>query len=50
MDLAAKSLALQSGLRELGRILVAYSGGVDSAYLAWVAHETLGREYAGHYR
>lgn len=42
MDLAAKSLALQSGLRELGRILVAYSGGVDSAYLAWVAHETLG--------
>lgn len=42
MDLAAKSSALQSGLRELGRILVAYSGGVDSAYLAWVAHETLG--------
>jgi pyridinium-3,5-biscarboxylic acid mononucleotide sulfurtransferase len=41
-DLEAKSLALQSRLRGLGRILVAYSGGVDSAYLAWVAHEVLG--------
>jgi pyridinium-3,5-biscarboxylic acid mononucleotide sulfurtransferase len=41
-NLEAKSLALQSRLQELGRILVAYSGGVDSAYLAWVAHEVLG--------
>jgi pyridinium-3,5-biscarboxylic acid mononucleotide sulfurtransferase len=42
MDLAAKSLLLRSRLRSLGRILVAYSGGVDSAYLAWLAHEILG--------
>ncbi|HTU40709.1 MAG TPA: ATP-dependent sacrificial sulfur transferase LarE [Candidatus Aquilonibacter sp.] len=42
MNLDPKSLSLQSRLRELGRILIAYSGGVDSAYLAWVAHEILG--------
>jgi len=29
-------------LRALGRLFVAYSGGVDSAYLAWAAHEVLG--------
>jgi uncharacterized protein len=33
---------LQQDLAKLGRILVAYSGGVDSAYLAWVAHQILG--------
>jgi uncharacterized protein len=38
----AKRTALQSYLRKLGRTLVAYSGGVDSAYLAWAAHQTLG--------
>jgi uncharacterized protein len=26
----------------MGRLLVAYSGGVDSAYLAWAAHQALG--------
>ena len=26
----------------MGRVLVAYSGGVDSAYLAWTAHRALG--------
>ena len=31
-------------LRGLGRLLVAYSGGVDSAYLAWVAHQVLGAD------
>lgn len=29
-------------LRGLGRVLVAYSGGTDSAYLAWAAAEALG--------
>jgi pyridinium-3,5-biscarboxylic acid mononucleotide sulfurtransferase len=38
----AKRGLLQSRLRTMGRILVAYSGGVDSAYLAWAAHQALG--------
>jgi pyridinium-3,5-biscarboxylic acid mononucleotide sulfurtransferase len=42
MDLAAKRSALETRLRELGRVLVAYSGGVDSAYLAWMARRELG--------
>jgi len=41
-ELAAKHSDLQQRLRSLGRILVAYSGGVDSAYLAWAAHQALG--------
>jgi pyridinium-3,5-biscarboxylic acid mononucleotide sulfurtransferase len=39
---AAKSSQLENELLRLGRLLVAYSGGVDSAYLAWAAHRTLG--------
>lgn len=41
-ELAAKEDRLRSEVSQLGRLLVAYSGGVDSAYLAWVAHELLG--------
>jgi uncharacterized protein len=39
---AAKALQLEAELRLLGRLLVAYSGGVDSAYLAWAGHRALG--------
>jgi pyridinium-3,5-biscarboxylic acid mononucleotide sulfurtransferase len=40
-QLAAKASQLQAHLKTLGRILVAYSGGIDSAYLAWAAHNEL---------
>jgi pyridinium-3,5-biscarboxylic acid mononucleotide sulfurtransferase len=40
-ELAAKQVDLEARLRDLGRTLVAYSGGVDSAYLAWAAHQVL---------
>ncbi len=42
MDLAAKRQRLDQSLSALGRTLVAYSGGVDSAYLAYAAHQVLG--------
>lgn len=40
--LAGKLRALETRLRELGGLMVAYSGGVDSAYLAATAHRVLG--------
>ena len=43
-SLVAKRAALDDRLRTLGRTLVAYSGGVDSAFLAWAAHQVLGPE------
>ncbi|HSA92487.1 MAG TPA: ATP-dependent sacrificial sulfur transferase LarE [Terriglobales bacterium] len=44
MALEAKRDALDARLRGLGKLLVAYSGGVDSAFLAWAAHEALGEK------
>ena len=37
-----KERALRETLSSLGSVVVAYSGGVDSAYLACIAHDTLG--------
>jgi uncharacterized protein len=42
MDLAAKAAKLRATLQDLGSVLVAYSGGTDSAYLAYAAHLALG--------
>jgi len=37
-----KQQQLFSLLRDMGRVIVAYSGGTDSAYLAWAANRALG--------
>jgi uncharacterized protein len=42
VTLQEKSALLQETLNCLGSLLVAYSGGTDSAYLAWAAHQALG--------
>jgi pyridinium-3,5-biscarboxylic acid mononucleotide sulfurtransferase len=39
-----KREALYTRLRNIGRLMVAYSGGTDSAYLAYAAHAVLGEE------
>jgi uncharacterized protein len=40
--LRTKQEMLFANLRDLGRVVIAYSGGTDSAYLAWAAHRVLG--------
>ncbi len=39
-----KAERLRQNLASRGRLIVAYSGGVDSAFLAWMAHQALGNQ------
>ncbi|MGA7558188.1 MAG: ATP-dependent sacrificial sulfur transferase LarE [Terriglobales bacterium] len=39
-----KAESLRQILARSGRLIIAYSGGVDSAFLAWMAHEVLGNQ------
>jgi pyridinium-3,5-biscarboxylic acid mononucleotide sulfurtransferase len=43
-ELERKRETLYSRLRSTGRLMVAYSGGTDSAYLAFAAHQVLGAD------
>src|SRR4051794_41764993 len=45
-DLDTKLDSLGNELTRLGRVVVAFSGGADSAFLAAMAHRTLGAEQA----
>src|SRR6266851_7391618 len=40
--LREKEEKLLAILNAMGRVIVAYSGGTDSAYLAWAAHRAVG--------
>ena len=40
--MSADLAVLRNNLEALERVLVAFCGGADSAFLAWVAHDTLG--------
>ena len=47
MTATNKLEALRAHMKGLGRVLVCYSGGVDSAFVLAVAHEVLGSEAIG---
>src|SRR5262245_45686603 len=50
MDAAAldtKLRALRERIRELGSVLICYSGGVDSAFVLAIAHQELGPKAVG---
>ena len=44
MELQQKAEMLDGVLRRCGSLMVAYSGGTDSAFLAWAAHRVLGTQ------
>ncbi len=44
-ELVCKDAELNRLLQAAGRLIVAYSGGVDSAYLAFAANRNLGRDF-----
>jgi uncharacterized protein len=43
-ELEEKAAALESRLRKAGRVIVAFSGGADSSYLAFAAHRALSED------
>ena len=43
-SLEEKQRRLLADLTAMGRVIVAFSGGTDSAYLAWAAHRVLGAD------
>ena len=45
-DLEEKEQRLAESLTQVPTLIVAYSGGVDSAYLAYAAHRVLGGQFA----